>query len=149
MKVKCIIVDDEATVKEKLSELRNRVMQGEKFKELAKQYSQDPISAAKGGDLGWVPPGVMVPEFEKVMQQQAVNTISEPFRTEYGWHILMVKERREKENTTEYYTNELRKKIYQRKFVEESQNFLRRLRSSSFVETKLSSQKPSSSTKHG
>ena len=125
------------SIKARLVELRKRVSDGESFKDLAKQYSQDPVSAAKGGSLGWVPPGVMVAEFEKIMSSQKIGEISEPFRSEYGWHILLVEDKRQKDNTTEYYANELRKKIYQRKFAEEAQNFLRRLRSTAYIENKL------------
>jgi len=132
--IKVEIIDDDDAVKSRLANLRQRVMQGESFEELARQYSQDPVSAAKGGSLGWVPPGVMVPEFENVMTNQALKQVSQPFRSQYGWHILLVEDKRNKDNTKEHYANELRQKIYQRKFVEESQNLLRRLRNSSFVE---------------
>ncbi len=133
---KVTVIDTEAAVKSSLEALCKRIQAGESFAELAKQHSQDPLSAIKGGSLGWVPPGVMVPQFEKVMQSQAIGKMSEPFRSEYGWHILLVEARRQKENTREYYINELRQKIYRRRYLEESQNFVRRLREISYVEVR-------------
>lgn len=146
--IKVAIIDNEDTVKAKLVDLRDRIKKGESFKDLAKQYSQDPVSAAKGGSLGWVPPGVMVAEFEKTMKAQKIGEVSKPFRSEYGWHILVVESKREQDNTQEYYANELRKKIYQRKFAEESQNFIRRLRNMSFVDILLKDHN-TKSTKNG
>lgn len=131
--VKVAMVDDEESIRHKMLDLRKRIAEGERFDQLAKQYSQDPMSAAKGGDLGWVPSGVMVREFEAVMLQQKIGEISLPFRSEFGWHILVVDARRQKDNTSDHYANELRNKIYQRKFSEESQSFLRRLRSVSYI----------------
>ncbi|MFT2097356.1 peptidylprolyl isomerase [Marinomonas sp. 2405UD66-6] len=76
-------------------ELYNKLKAGADFNELAKEYSEDQGSTLQGGDLGWVTPGTMVPEFETMMNQTNVGDISKPFRTQFGWHILQVEGRRE------------------------------------------------------
>src|SRR5262245_21483733 len=78
---------DEA-VRGKLEELRTQILGGEDFAKLATANSEDPGSAAEGGDLGWTGPGTFVPEFEKAVRETPDNEISEPFRTQYGWHIV-------------------------------------------------------------
>ena len=77
-------------------ELKERIEAGESF-DLARQYSDDNGSAAEGGELGWTNPGQMVPEFEATMAATPEGTISEHFRSEFGWHILEVKARRDKD----------------------------------------------------
>ena len=68
-----------------------------KFAELARAESQDPGSAVKGGDLGWVSPGDMVPEFDRMIGKTAIKAISEPFQSSYGWHILRVEGERKQD----------------------------------------------------
>jgi peptidyl-prolyl cis-trans isomerase SurA len=83
----------------RVAELKARIEAGEDFAALAREYSEDIGSAAEGGDLGWTSPGQMVPEFESAMASTEVGEISAPVRSQYGWHILEVLERREKDMT--------------------------------------------------
>jgi peptidyl-prolyl cis-trans isomerase SurA len=88
------VLSDEAA-RQRATELRQRIIDGEDFALLAKEYSDDIGSAAEGGELGWTNPGQMVPEFEAAMASAAIGEISEPVQSEFGWHILEVTDRRE------------------------------------------------------
>src|SRR6202161_4135151 len=79
-------LDDDATVREKLAKIRQRILNGEDFAGIASATSEDPGSAPDGGDLGWSGPGTFVPEFDKAIADLKPNEISEPFKTRYGWH---------------------------------------------------------------
>ena len=79
----------------------------------------------------------MVPPFEKAMQRQKVGVIGEPIKSQFGWHIILVEKRKDTDNTKEFYALALRKKIYQRKFTEEAENWVRRVRDASYVEIML------------
>lgn len=92
IKARHILVEDEKTAKE----VKNKLDTGAKFEDLAKEYSKDPGSAANGGDLGWFGPGKMVPEFENAAYALDVNQISEPVKSEHGFHIIQVTEKKEK-----------------------------------------------------
>lgn len=87
-----ILVKDEKTAKE----IKAKLDKGEDFAKLAKQYSQDPGSASNGGDLGWFGPGKMVKEFEDAAYKLKVGEISDPVKTEYGYHIIKVTDKEEK-----------------------------------------------------
>jgi peptidyl-prolyl cis-trans isomerase SurA len=128
------------TIKTRLEQLESRLRGGEDFATLAKSNSQDTLSAAKGGDLGWVNPGDLVPKFEEVMDNTQPGQISQPFETEFGWHILQVLERREHDSTEEYKRSKARQVIRKRKGDEELFLWLRRLRDEAYVEYRLESQ---------
>jgi peptidyl-prolyl cis-trans isomerase SurA len=130
-------LQDDATVQQKLSQLRERILKGEDFGGLATTSSEDPGSAADGGDLGWTNPGTFVPEFEKVLQGLSENEISEPFRTQFGWHIVQLLGRREFDNTEELARRDAAKQIRDSKADEETELWLRRLRDEAYVEYKL------------
>ena len=83
-------LDDDETVRQKLSKLRERILKGEDFAGIASTASEDPGSAPDGGDLGWTGPGTFVPEFDKAIADLKENEISEPFKTRYGWHIVQM-----------------------------------------------------------
>ncbi len=121
----------------KLARLRDRILAGESFAELARANSQDPGSAAKGGDLGWVNPGSLVPAFEHVMDKLKPGEISEPFQTQFGWHIVQVLGRRQRDNTDELRHARAEEAIRQRKIEEATQDWLRRLRDEAYVEYHL------------
>ncbi len=127
----------EQEVKTRIARLRKRIEQGEDFAVLARANSQDPGSGSKGGDLGWVTPGQMVPEFEQAMDQLAPGEVSEPVKSRFGWHLIQVLERREQDDTEEHRRNVARESIRQRKTEEELQIWLRRLRDESYVEYHL------------
>jgi len=127
--------DDQA--REKLLKLRERLVNGEDFATLARSHSDDTGSAINGGDLGWVNPGGMVTAFERVMKQTPVGTISEPFRTQFGWHILQVLGRRQHDATDEVQRRQAREAIRQNKAKEALQQYLQRLRDEAYVEIHL------------
>ena len=117
-------------------ELRARAEAGEEFGELARQYSDDIGSAAEGGELGWTNPGQMVPEFEATMAGTAEGSISHPFRSEFGWHILEVKGRRDKDFSGEIRRNQVAGYIREQKYQEELDAWLRKIREEAFVDIK-------------
>jgi peptidyl-prolyl cis-trans isomerase SurA len=127
-------------IKARMDQLELRLKAGEDFATLAKANSQDTLSAAKGGDLGWVNPGELVPKFEEVMNNSAVGQISQPFETEFGWHILQVLARREHDSTEEYKRSQAQQLIRKRKGDEELFLWLRRLRDEAYVEYRLDTQ---------
>jgi peptidyl-prolyl cis-trans isomerase SurA len=124
----------ESEVSSRMGQLRERIEQGEDFATLARSHSQDPGSASEGGDLGWITPGQMVPEFEKAMDQLQPGEISEPVESRFGWHLIQVLDRRERDDTREYRRNRAREAIRQRKADEELEIWLRRLRDESYIE---------------
>ena len=128
---------DDATVKQKLEQLRERILKGEDFAGLASITSEDPGSAAQGGDLGWAGPGSFVPEFEEVIGKLKDQEISEPFHTQYGWHIAQVLGHRQFDNTDELKRRNAIDAIRASKADEETELWLRRLRDEAYVETKL------------
>lgn len=120
-----------------INELYNRIQNGEDFAELARLYSADPGSRAKGGELGWVNGEALVPAFKKVMNNIEVNTLSQPFMSRYGWHILEVLDTRQEDIGTEANRNAAREVLYKRKFNEELQLWLREIRDNAFVDIKI------------
>ncbi|AUM13792.1 peptidylprolyl isomerase [Ketobacter alkanivorans] len=109
----------------------------DQFETLAKTYSDDPGSALQGGDLGWVNPGSMVPEFEERMQKAEIGAISEPFRSNFGWHVLQVTERRSQDMSEEFRRGRARQMLQKRRFDEELDGWLRETRQNAYVEIKL------------
>lgn len=126
-----------AEARTRLEQLRSRILGGDDFEALARAHSQDTVSAARGGDLGWSNPGDMVPRFEEEMQRLAPGEVSEPFETRFGWHIVQVLGRREHDSTEEYRRAQAREQIRNRKILEETAIWLRRLRDESYVEIRL------------
>ena len=132
-------VRDELQAKELINQLHQRALAGEDFAELAKEYSDDPGSGASGGDLGWVSSGKMVPEFENAMNNLATGAISEPVKSQFGWHILEVLERRETDMGKELQRNQVRQLLFARRFEEELPIWLRKIRSEAYVDLKVES----------
>jgi len=135
IKVDELTTPDDAWVK--LEQLRIRIEGGDDFAKLAKANSDDKLSAAQGGDLGWSSPGRLVPQFEEVMNQLEIDQISEPFETQFGWHILQVLERREFDDTENAKREQASETIRRRKSEEAHQNWLRHLRDEAYVEYRL------------
>jgi peptidyl-prolyl cis-trans isomerase SurA len=129
-------IRNEAQIQELLNEISLELDKGTPFSHLARIHSDDPGSALKGGDLGWTLPGIMVPEFDKTMMAAEVGKVSEPFRTNYGWHILLVEERRSKDLTQDNARQLARLEIAKTKYDDELNNWLQELRDNSFVEIK-------------
>ena len=130
-----LVSDKDAVTR--LKQLKQRIEHGEDFAELARSHSDDTASAVNGGDLGWVNPGALVPQFEQVMNSLKPKEMSEPFKTEYGWHVVQVLDRREHDNTDEQKVAQAKEQIFQRKVEEETQNWLRRLRDEAYVDIRL------------
>ena len=130
-----LTTSDEA--RNRLLKIRERIINGEDFSKLAKLHSDDPGSAEKGGDLGWVEPGMMVPPFEKAYKELAVNQLSGPVKTRYGWHLIEVLGTRSHDNTDEVKRSKARDSIRARKSEPALQNWFRSLRDGSFIETRL------------
>ncbi len=129
------IRDEQATISQ-LNELRDRALAGEDFGDLSKEFSEDPGSALKRGELGWSTPGMFVPEFEDTMNSIALNEISEPFSSQFGWHILQVTERRNEDFSSTILRNNAANMLRQRKYEEELQVWLQEIRDEAFIEIK-------------
>jgi len=129
-----ILSSDEARAK--IVELKERIQGGEDFAALAREYSEDIGSAAEGGELGWTNPGQMVPQFENMMQSTATGELSEPVQSQFGWHLLEVQDRREKDMTEQMRRAQIQEFLHQRKYQEELDAWLRKIRDEAFVDIK-------------
>jgi len=127
-------LQDDATIRTRLEQLRDRILKGEDFATLASSISEDSGSAVNGGDLDWMAPGSFVPEFEAQMAQLKDGEISEPFRTNFGWHIVQVLGRRQFDTTEENFRARAYAQLRESKADEETELWLRRLRDEAFVE---------------
>lgn len=129
-----IILSDERA-KQQLNEFIQRINSGEAtFAELAQQYSQDPGSAAQNGELGYQTPDIYVPEFKHQLETLSVGSISQPFKTVHGWHIVEVLDRRNVDRTDAALKNRAYRILFNRKFNEEASAWLQELRAAAFVE---------------
>ena len=133
-----LIKPDELTSEENakalLASIKQQIEKGEDFGKLVKQHSDDKASVATDGDLGWITPGKMVPEFEKVMDGLKPGGVSDPFKTRFGWHIVHVVKRRDVDDTEDFTRSRVQELIFQRKVEEEHMNWLRRVRDEAYVE---------------
>ena len=127
---------DDATVRGKLEALRERILKGEDFRAVAQVTSQDPGSAAEGGDLGWAGPGTFAPEFEQAIATLKDDEISEPFQTQFGWHIVQMLGHRRFDNSDEIKRRQAAEAIRASKADEETELWLRRMRDDAYVEYK-------------
>ena len=130
-----ILTEDQ--VRERLQALKSRIENGDDFSELARGNSEDLVSAADGGDLGWSNPGDLAPEFETEMNALAPNQISNPFQTQFGWHIVQVLERREYNSTDDIRRNRAREVLRQKRLEEAQDAWLQQLRDEAYVEYRL------------
>jgi peptidyl-prolyl cis-trans isomerase SurA len=116
--------------------LRQRILAGEDFGALAKQFSEDIGSAMEGGELGWTNPGQLVAAFQRAMDNTSKGGISEPFQSRYGWHIVQVEDRRSQDVTDEMRRNMARNYLHEKKYQDELDAWLRRIRDEAFVDIK-------------
>jgi len=130
------IIDDQ-TAQAQLQDAYDKIQDGEEFSELAKLMSDDPGSANLGGDLGWTTSDTFVPEFTAVVDSAEVGVLSEPFRSQFGWHIVEVLDRRVYDNTEDLKQQNCDLRIRNSKMEEESQLWIQRLRDEAFVETRI------------
>lgn len=127
-------VQDDATTRQRLAAVRDRVLAGEDFEALASVTSEDPGSASRGGDLGWNSPGTFDPQFEEVLAGLGENEISEPFRTQFGWHIVQMLGKRTHDQSEEVRRQRVLTALREGKVDEETELWLRRLRDDAYVE---------------
>lgn len=120
-----------------LNQLKERIEGGEDFSSIARAHSQDALSAKESGSLGWVSPGDMAPQFEEVMNSISKGLISKPFRTQFGWHILQVQDRKEHDDTRKFLRSRAKEFIRARKSQEALELWLRRMRDEAYVEYRL------------
>ena len=127
---------DKMFTKKELEDVRDRVLAGEDFSLLAKEFSEDPGSASRGGDLDWLSLGTTAPAFEKMMLASPIDEISPIFESEFGFHFLQVLDKRTEDLTEEVIKDRAYGILFSRKFDEELENTLRTIRSEAFVEFK-------------
>ena len=133
--IKPSIILSEERARNTLNQFVSKLRAGEAdFAELAKQHSEDPGSKMDGGDLGWSEPQVFVPAFRDTLLRLETNEISEPFRTEHGWHIAQVLDKRVVDATADKKREQVYRMIYNRRFNEESANFLKEIRDEAFID---------------
>lgn len=120
-----------------IQDIKRQLDEGADFAELAKEHSQDPASALNGGDLGWATPDQFVGQFGEIMERTAKEGISEPFLTQFGWHVLQVLDRREEDMSDEARENMAVEILHKRRFEEEQQEWLKEIRDEAFVEVRL------------
>ena len=125
----------EADARTRIDRLKDRLASGATFEEIARVNSED-ASSARGGDLGWISPGDTVPDFERAMNALAVNEVSAPVRTPFGWHLIQVLERRKQDVTQDRRREQARQSLRQRKSDEQFEEFVRQLRDRTYVEYK-------------
>lgn len=129
-----IMTDEQA--RELTEDLRARILAGEAFGDLAKEYSEDIGTAQEGGHLGWSSPGQMVPAFEQTMADTEIGEVSEPVKSQFGWHIMEVTGRREKDMTELAIRGKANEHLHGRKYQEELDAWLRKIRDEAFVDIK-------------
>lgn len=130
-----LVSDEEARLR--LERLRERLLGGADFAELARANSEDPGSASRGGELGWADPEIYVAEFRNTLMELDEGQISLPFSTQFGWHIMQLQGWREHDSTDEARRNQAFQSLRERKTEEELQNWLRNLRDEAYVEYRL------------
>lgn len=128
---------DEDATRLQAQDLYQRLKNGADFAALARDFSDDPGSKNAGGDLGWTAPGVFAPEFQRQIDKLRPGELSEPFRTQFGWHIAKVLDRRTRDTTDENRRNRARQAIFERKEAEEYDAYVRRMRAEAYVEYRL------------
>ncbi|VXB53992.1 Chaperone SurA [Pseudomonas sp. 8AS] len=130
-------IRSEGETKRLTERLYERIVAGEDFAELAKSYSEDPGSALNGGDLNWIDPNSLVPEFREVMAKTPSGELSKPFKSPYGWHVLEVIGRRATDSSEQVREQQAMNVLRNRKYDEELQAWLRQIRDEAYVEIKL------------
>jgi peptidyl-prolyl cis-trans isomerase SurA len=130
-------IRSEDDTKRLVERLHQRILAGEDFSQLAKDFSEDPGSALNGGTLSWIDPNILVPEFREVMNSTPAGELSKPFKSPYGWHVLEVMGRRATDSSAQYREQQAMTLLRNRKYDEELQVWLRQIRDEAYVESKL------------
>ncbi|MGB6102261.1 MAG: peptidylprolyl isomerase, partial [Pusillimonas sp.] len=129
-----VMSDEQAQTR--LAQVRQRLVNGESFEDLAKRYSED-ASAPQGGDLGWLTPGETVPAFEQAMDALEPNQISQPIQSQFGWHLIQVLERRTKNMENEFRRMQARQLLFQRRVEPAFEDWLSQLRGQAYIDNRL------------
>ena len=133
--IKPSIILSEDKAKEMLATFRTQLESGEAdFAELAKEYSEDPGSALRGGELGWTDPNNYVPAFKEALAQLSPGEYSDPVRSVHGWHLIQLIDRRTDDATERRKEDKAYQLIFNRKFSEETENWLREMRDAAYIE---------------
>ena len=130
-------IRSDSEAQQQAQDIYQQLENGASFETLAKAHSDDTASALNGGNMGWVSPEVLVPEFQTAMKIVPENVVSEPFRTTYGWHVLEVLGKRQSDISTQLRRNQVRELLGSRKFEEELMVWLREIRDQAYVEIQL------------
>lgn len=134
--IKTSEIMDDATAKETLADLKEQIENGADFAKLAKEHSEDIGSMLDGGSLGWSNPGQFVPAFENTMAKLDIGEISEPFKSQYGWHIMQVQDRRQQDMSDQVMRNKAAQMLRQRRFDEELQVWQTEIKESAYIDLK-------------
>jgi peptidyl-prolyl cis-trans isomerase SurA len=135
--IKTSEIMDDRQAREKLLQLSELINRGEDFAKLAREHSEDPGSMMSGGDLGWSMPGMFVKQFEDALKNTDIGKISRPFKSEFGWHIVQVLERRKEDMSDKMKRNQAANALRSRRYDEEFQLWLAQIREEAYVEIKL------------
>lgn len=130
-------ITDEKAAFEKVQLIRQRILDGEKFEDLAIEFSDDKGSGSLGGDLKWSDPGTFVPPFTKAMDALAINELSGPVKTEFGWHLIEVLGRRNQDQTEDKKRERAYRILHNRKFEEEAQLWIQELKDQAYIKILL------------
>lgn|SRR5690625_2867198 len=141
--IKLSQVTSDEQARERLQQLRERMLHGEDFSDLARSYSEDP-SAPQGGDLGWLSPGETVPAFEQSMNALEINEISEPIRSPFGWHLIQVLDRRQKDMSDEMRRLQARQALFEQYAEPAFEDWLAQIHGQAYIENRVD---PASSTR--
>ena len=125
--------------KDLIEDLYNRSQDEDKFSDLARLYSDDPGSKMEGGELSWTGPGRFDPKFEEVMDSLEINQVSKPFKSNFGWHIVEVLDRREEDISLNIQKNRAYQILFDRKYEEQLEKTLSEMRAESYVNIKIKS----------
>ena len=133
--IKPSIILSDTKAENMLKDFREQLLAGEvEFADLAKEYSDDPGSALRGGDLGWADPNMYVPAFKQALAVLEPGEMSKPIRSVHGWHLIELEDRRIDDATDKRIEDRAYQLIFNRKFAEETENWLREMRDSAYVE---------------
>lgn len=131
------LLTSEADARREAEQVYRELQAGADFAALAREHSDDATSASRGGDLGWLPPGAVVPPFQQAMDALAPGEISEPFETRFGWHVVQVQDRRRRDATDQMRRAQAQRQLMERKMAEEVELWVRQLRDEAYVEIRL------------
>ena len=132
-------IRSEKQAKDLIEDLYNRSQNEDKFSDLARLYSDDPGSKMEGGELSWTGPGRFDPKFEEVMNSLEINQVSKPFKSNFGWHIVEVLDRREEDISLNIQKNRAYQILFDRKYEEQLEKTLSEMRAESYVNIKIKS----------